>query len=346
MVERSIQSSVPKASSVNLYTPTSKNHTKPTNQIVTDVFLPVLAVFLYAVCIRWSNWSRAYNIYDSAEQTDPIPLSQSNSSWILIIKWEMNSIAHHDTAHILCSLMRLALLIFSPNCFSSSCCSGRCWFTPIPVSIYLFTSLTLTFFLPYPSSLTALLWFGIDISRDQITKSDSQKWIPHHFFLTSIFFSLFSICFSEFVSQMKTQFWRAVAYWHSQEEVLLKLRVLCSSLTANFVFYSVFPTVSLSLFSPCLFLCALMFSFFSLIYTTASLRSRAFAKMSKVPAYLRYIFVTLRSRQEVTNNKTVFLPSSFLFICTVQLYPTGINHIWITPQILQKDIFSLNRVHM
>lgn len=108
---------------------------------------------------------------------------------------------------------------------------------------------------------------------------------------------------------------------------------------------------SLCLFSPPASLYVLwcvIFIYLFLLYTTASLHSRAFAKMSKVPAYLRYIFVALLSRQEDTNKKICISSLEFpvhLYLLSSCIPQELHNNIWITPQIFQKDIFSLNRVH-
>lgn len=172
--------------------------------------------------------------------------------------------------------------------------------------------------------------------------------ISFSLFFTSILFTLISIHIFKFISRVDS-----LRHIYDEGDVLYILRskfLLSSMYYAAHSVLTLFSALSfprsLSLLSPCLFVCALMcviFIYLFLLYTTASLHSRAFAKMSKVPAYLRYIFVALLSMQEDTNNKTAFLPLSFLFICTYCPVVPHRNYIIISESLLRyfKKTFSL-----
>ncbi len=94
----------------------------------------------------------------------------------------------------------------------------------------------------------------------------------------------------------------------------------------------VFPTVSLSLFSPCLFGCALVFflllQFTPLLHCASELLQRCLRFRHTLGTYLSPSTQGRRSK----TTKPYFFPwvscSSVLSSCTL-----GIDHIWITPQI-------------
>lgn len=106
--------------------------------------------------------------------------------------------------------------------------------------------------------------------------------------------------------------------------------VNCSSC---FVYYSVltlFSTLSLlrSQYFLSLSVSVLLWRFpHALRFKPSLLCSRAFAKMSKVPSHLRYIFVTLWSKQKVTNHKKCISSPHFLFICVYCLDLPRRNYI-------------------
>lgn len=123
--------------------------------------------------------------------------------------------------------------------------------------------------------------------------------------------------------------------------------LLWSSFSANFVFCSVFPTVSLSLFSPLSLLICMCFDVFyffwftPLLHCTPELLQRCLRFRHTLGTCLS---PSAQGRRSQTT-KPYFFPwvscSSVLSSCTLQELITSKSFLWY----LKKHVFSLNRVH-